>query len=111
MCSAQEQTLSQVKDSHDSAMHVNEDTVSRRLGASNKTCLYFIIATLVVLLIFALATIMVLVVQRTGAERPPVQKQHSHAPSVTGREFPDQGTSVDSAADPATEGIAKPIRT
>ncbi|XP_035747923.1 tumor necrosis factor ligand superfamily member 8 isoform X2 [Egretta garzetta] len=80
MSSAQEQTLFQVKDSHESAMHVNEGTVSRRLGATSKTCLYFIIATLGVLLIFALATIMVLVVQRM-------------------------------AADPATEGIAKPIRT
>lgn len=65
MCSAQEQTLFQVKDSHESAMHENEDTVSRRLGATNKTSLYFTIATLVVLLVFALATIMVLVVQRT----------------------------------------------
>lgn len=65
MGSAQEQTLFQVKDSHESAMHVNEDSVSRRLGATNKTCLYFIIATLVALLVFALATIMVLVVQRT----------------------------------------------
>ncbi|NXS52114.1 TNFL8 factor, partial [Brachypteracias leptosomus] len=79
-CSAQEQTLFRVKDSHESAMHVNEDTVSRRLGATNKTCLYFIIATLVVLLVFALATIMVLLIQRK-------------------------------AADPAMEGIAKPIRT
>ncbi|XP_054704380.1 tumor necrosis factor ligand superfamily member 8 isoform X2 [Grus americana] len=68
MCSAQEQTLFQVKDSHESAMHVNEDAVSRRLGATNKTCLYFIIATLVALLVFALATIMVLVVQRTAAD-------------------------------------------
>ncbi|XP_039576112.1 tumor necrosis factor ligand superfamily member 8 [Passer montanus] len=65
MCQEQEQTLAQVKDSHESAMNVNEDTVSRRLGATNKTCLYFIIATLAVLLVFALATIMVLVVQRT----------------------------------------------
>ncbi|NWZ51922.1 TNFL8 factor, partial [Haliaeetus albicilla] len=64
-CSAQEQTLFQVKDSHESAMHENEDTVSRRLGATNKTSLYFTITTLVVLLVFALATIMVLVVQRT----------------------------------------------
>ncbi|KAK2535105.1 tumor necrosis factor ligand superfamily member 8 [Columba livia] len=80
MGSAQEQTLFQVKDSHESAMNVNEDSVSRRLGATNKTCLYFIIATLVALLVFALATIMVLVVQRT-------------------------------TADPAVEGIAKPIRT
>ncbi|XP_068770858.1 tumor necrosis factor ligand superfamily member 8 isoform X2 [Struthio camelus] len=61
-------------------MHITEDTVSRRLGATNKTCLYFIIATLVALLVFALATIMVLVFQKT-------------------------------AADPATEGVAKPIRT
>ncbi|NXA83427.1 TNFL8 factor, partial [Thryothorus ludovicianus] len=78
-CQAQEQTLSQV-DSHESAMNVNEDAVSRRLGATNKVCLYFIIATLGALLVFALATIMVLVVQRT-------------------------------VADPATEGIKKPIKT
>ncbi|NWH60680.1 TNFL8 factor, partial [Geococcyx californianus] len=64
-CSAQEQALFQVKNSHESAMHGNGDTVSRRLGATNKKCLYFIIATLAVLLVFALATIMVLVVQRT----------------------------------------------
>ncbi|NXJ61840.1 TNFL8 factor, partial [Rostratula benghalensis] len=64
-CSAQERTLFQVKDSHESAMHVSEDTVSRRLGATNKTSLYFIIAALVALLVFAIATIMVLVVQRT----------------------------------------------
>uniref|UniRef100_A0A8C2YGN9 Uncharacterized protein n=1 Tax=Coturnix japonica TaxID=93934 RepID=A0A8C2YGN9_COTJA len=67
-CLAQEQTLFQMKDSHESAMHVNEDTVSRRLGATNKTFLYFIIATLVALLVFALATIMVLVIRRTAAD-------------------------------------------
>ncbi|NWV03088.1 TNFL8 factor, partial [Ptilonorhynchus violaceus] len=77
---AQERTLSQVKRSQGSAMNVNEDHVPRGPGATNKTCLYFIIATLVALLVFALATIMVLVVQRT-------------------------------AADPAMEGIKKPIRT
>ncbi|NWT37268.1 TNFL8 factor, partial [Chroicocephalus maculipennis] len=60
-CSAQEQTLFQEKHSHESAMHVNEDTVSRRLGATNKKCLYSIIATLFALLVFAIATIMVLV--------------------------------------------------
>ncbi|NXF26001.1 TNFL8 factor, partial [Rhodinocichla rosea] len=79
-CQEREQTLSQVKDLHESAMNVTEDTDSRRLGATNKVCLYFIIATLGVLLVFALATIMVLVVQRTEA-------------------------------DPAMEGIKKPIRT
>ncbi|NWH81851.1 TNFL8 factor, partial [Piaya cayana] len=77
-CSAQE--LFHLKDSHESAMRENEDTISRRLGATNKTCLHLVIATLVVFLVFALATIMVLVVQRT-------------------------------APDPATEGIAKAIRT
>ncbi|NWZ36412.1 TNFL8 factor, partial [Brachypodius atriceps] len=79
-CQAQEQTLSQEKDSHESAMNVNEDTVPRRLGATNRVCLYFIIAILGALLVCALATIMVLVVQRT-------------------------------VADPAMEGIKKPIRT
>ncbi|XP_066188567.1 tumor necrosis factor ligand superfamily member 8 [Sylvia atricapilla] len=68
MCQPPEQTLSQEKDSHESAMNVNEDTVSRRLGATNRVCLYFIIAVLSALLIFALATIMVLVVQRTAAD-------------------------------------------
>ncbi|XP_025905309.1 tumor necrosis factor ligand superfamily member 8 [Nothoprocta perdicaria] len=80
MCSAEEQNLFQVKDSHVSAMHVTEDTIPRRLRATNKMCLYFIIAALVALLVFTLATIMVLVIQRT-------------------------------AVDPATEGVAKPIRT
>ncbi|NWH96514.1 TNFL8 factor, partial [Aegithalos caudatus] len=79
-CQAQEQTLSQEKDSRESAMNVNEDTLSRRLGATNRVRLYFIIAILGALLVFALATIMVLVVQRT-------------------------------VADPAVEGIKKPIRT
>ncbi|NWV42794.1 TNFL8 factor, partial [Grantiella picta] len=64
-CQEQEQTVCQVKDSHESAMNVNEDSVSRRPGDTNKVCLYFIIAILGVLLVFALATIMVLVVQRT----------------------------------------------
>ncbi|NXF77946.1 TNFL8 factor, partial [Sclerurus mexicanus] len=67
-CQVQEQTVFQVKDSHESAMNVNEDTVSRRLGATNKIYLYFIIATLAALLVFALATIMVLVVQRTAPD-------------------------------------------
>ncbi|NXL00268.1 TNFL8 factor, partial [Mesembrinibis cayennensis] len=88
-CSAQEQTLFQVKDSHESAMHVNEDTVSRRLGATNKTCLYLIIATLVALLVFALATIMVLVVQRTHFT---VQKNQEWSLNLL---FPSGNTSED----------------
>ncbi|KAM4760877.1 tumor necrosis factor ligand superfamily member 8 [Cyanocitta cristata] len=86
MCQAQEQTLSQVKDSHESAMNVNEDTVPRRLGVTNKVCLYFIIATLGVLLVFALATIMVLVVQRT-ADDPAVEGIKK--PIRTGNTFED----------------------
>ncbi|NXK89048.1 TNFL8 factor, partial [Formicarius rufipectus] len=61
---AQEQAFFRVKDSRESAMPVNEGAVSR-FGATNKVRLYFIIATLVALLVFALATVMVLVVQRT----------------------------------------------
>ncbi|NWV66962.1 TNFL8 factor, partial [Malurus elegans] len=64
-CRGQKLTASQVKDSQESAMDVGEGAVPRRLGATNKTCLYFIIAILSALLVFALATIMVLVVQRT----------------------------------------------
>ncbi|NXQ06340.1 TNFL8 factor, partial [Vidua macroura] len=85
-CQEQEQTLSQVKDSHESAMNVNEDTVPRRLGATNKVCLYSIIATLGVLLVFALATIMVLVVQRKVAD--PVM-EGIKKPIKTGNTFED----------------------
>uniref|UniRef100_A0A8C8SPQ3 TNF superfamily member 8 n=1 Tax=Pelusios castaneus TaxID=367368 RepID=A0A8C8SPQ3_9SAUR len=46
------------------AMNVTEDAVSRRLSASHKTYFYFTTASLTVCLVFALATIMVLIVQR-----------------------------------------------
>ncbi|NXG50842.1 TNFL8 factor, partial [Psilopogon haemacephalus] len=62
---AQERAVCQLKDSHESAMDVSEDSVARRLEATNKTCLHFIIATLAALLVFALAIIMVLVIQKT----------------------------------------------
>ncbi|NXY19789.1 TNFL8 factor, partial [Atrichornis clamosus] len=85
-CQAQEQTVFQVKDSHDSAMNGNEDTVSRRPGATNKTCLYFIISTLVVLLVFALATIMVLVYKR---KRKNGQEQSVNLLFSSGNTFED----------------------
>uniref|UniRef100_A0A8C0IW32 TNF superfamily member 8 n=1 Tax=Chelonoidis abingdonii TaxID=106734 RepID=A0A8C0IW32_CHEAB len=47
-----------------SAMTMTEASVSRRLNASNKTYFYFTTASLTVCLVFALATIMVLIVQR-----------------------------------------------
>ncbi|NXG24646.1 TNFL8 factor, partial [Grallaria varia] len=85
-CQAQEQTVFQVKDSHESAMNVNEDAVSKRLGATNKIYLYFIIATLAALLVFALATIMVLVVQRTA---PDPAMEGIKNPIRTGNTFED----------------------
>ncbi|NXM36032.1 TNFL8 factor, partial [Oxyruncus cristatus] len=85
-CQAQEQTVVQVKDSHESAMNGSEDTVSRRPGGTNRIHLYFIIATLVALLVFALATIMVLVVQRTA---PDPAMEGIQKPIRTGNTFED----------------------
>ncbi|NXO86458.1 TNFL8 factor, partial [Sitta europaea] len=102
-CQAQEQTFSQVKDSHESAMNVNEDAVSRRLGATNKVCLYFIIATLAALLIFALATIMVLVVQRTEAD--PAMEGIKN-PIRTGNTFEDYLRILQSAIKRAKGAVA-----
>ncbi|XP_032653789.1 tumor necrosis factor ligand superfamily member 8 [Chelonoidis abingdonii] len=70
MCSSPEKTLFQVNDSHEAAMTMTEASVSRRLNASNKTYFYFTTASLTVCLVFALATIMVLIVQRKGLAPP-----------------------------------------
>ncbi|NXM00483.1 TNFL8 factor, partial [Tyrannus savana] len=85
-CQAQEQTVVRVKDSHESAMNGSEETVSRRLGGTNRIYLYFIIATLVALLVFALGTIMVLVVQRTA---PDPAMEGIKKPIRTGNTFED----------------------
>ncbi|NWT01482.1 TNFL8 factor, partial [Mionectes macconnelli] len=85
-CQAQEQTTVQAKDSHKSAMNGNGDAVSRRLEGTNRIYLYFIIATLVALLVFALATIMVLVVQRTA---PDPAMEGIKKPIRTGNTFED----------------------
>uniref|UniRef100_A0A674K6B7 TNF superfamily member 8 n=1 Tax=Terrapene triunguis TaxID=2587831 RepID=A0A674K6B7_9SAUR len=61
MCSSPEQTFFQANDSHEAAMAMTEDGVSRRLSATNKTYFYFTTASLTVCLVFALATIMVLI--------------------------------------------------
>ncbi|XP_006137258.2 tumor necrosis factor ligand superfamily member 8 [Pelodiscus sinensis] len=66
MCSSQEQTFFQVNDSHEADMTMTEEAVSRRLSAINKTYFYFTTASLAVCLVFALATIMVLIIQRKG---------------------------------------------
>uniref|UniRef100_A0A8C0IW10 TNF superfamily member 8 n=1 Tax=Chelonoidis abingdonii TaxID=106734 RepID=A0A8C0IW10_CHEAB len=70
MCSSPEKTLFQVNDSHEAAMTMTEASVSRRLNASNKTYFYFTTASLTVCLVFALATIMVLIVQRKVNSKP-----------------------------------------
>ncbi|XP_034649558.1 tumor necrosis factor ligand superfamily member 8 isoform X1 [Trachemys scripta elegans] len=70
MCSSPEQTFFQANDSHEAAMAMTEDGVSRRLSATNKTYFYFTTASLTVCLVFALATIMVLIVQRKGLAPP-----------------------------------------
>ncbi|XP_029816410.1 tumor necrosis factor ligand superfamily member 8 [Manacus vitellinus] len=86
MCQAQEQAVVQVRDSRESAMHGNEGAVPRRLGGTNRIYLYFIIATLVALLVFALATIMILVVQRTA---PDPAMEGIKKPIRTGNTFED----------------------
>uniref|UniRef100_A0A452GT13 THD domain-containing protein n=1 Tax=Gopherus agassizii TaxID=38772 RepID=A0A452GT13_9SAUR len=70
MCSSLEKTLFQVNDSPEAAMTMTEASVSRRLSASNKTYFYFTTASLTVCLVFALATIMVLIIQRKGLAPP-----------------------------------------
>ncbi|XP_019396646.1 PREDICTED: tumor necrosis factor ligand superfamily member 8 [Crocodylus porosus] len=66
MCSPQEQTFFQVNDSHEAAIKMTEDSVSRRPMATDKSYFYFTTAFLSVCLVFALATIMILIVQKTG---------------------------------------------
>uniref|UniRef100_A0A7M4F2B6 TNF superfamily member 8 n=1 Tax=Crocodylus porosus TaxID=8502 RepID=A0A7M4F2B6_CROPO len=65
MCSPQEQTFFQVNDSHEAAIKMTEDSVSRRPMATDKSYFYFTTAFLSVCLVFALATIMILIVQKT----------------------------------------------
>ncbi|XP_001368238.2 tumor necrosis factor ligand superfamily member 8 [Monodelphis domestica] len=64
MSSVPRQTSLQLNASLEAAMNVSEGTVTRQLRATSRTYYYFTTATLVLCLIFSLATIMVLVVQR-----------------------------------------------
>ncbi|CAM4665126.1 tumor necrosis factor ligand superfamily member 8 [Caretta caretta] len=70
MCSSPEQTFFPVNDSHEAAMNMTEAGVPRRLRATNKRYFYFTTASLTVCLVFALATVMVLIVQRKGLAPP-----------------------------------------
>ncbi|XP_051835473.1 tumor necrosis factor ligand superfamily member 8 [Antechinus flavipes] len=65
MSSVPRQTsLHQLNASLEAAMNVSEGTVTSQLRATSRTYFYFTTATLVLCLIFTLATIMVLVVQK-----------------------------------------------
>ncbi|XP_074067846.1 tumor necrosis factor ligand superfamily member 8 [Macrotis lagotis] len=60
----QQTSLHQMNASLEAAMNVSEGTVTSQLRTTSRTYFYFITATLVLCLIFSLATIMVLVVQK-----------------------------------------------
>lgn len=67
-----QQALNSVAPSQDTAMHVPAGSVASHLGTTSRSYFYFITATLALCLIFAVATIMVLVVQRTDSiSNPP----------------------------------------
>ncbi|XP_074871954.1 tumor necrosis factor ligand superfamily member 8 [Carettochelys insculpta] len=66
MCSSQELTFIQVNESHEAAMNATEEAASRRISTTTRTYFYFTTASLTVCLVFALTTIMVLIVQRKG---------------------------------------------
>ncbi|XP_076999828.1 tumor necrosis factor ligand superfamily member 8 [Tamandua tetradactyla] len=61
------QTLNRVAPFRDPAMHGPSDSVSSHLGSPIRSYFYFTTATLALSLVFAVATIMVLVVQRTDS--------------------------------------------
>ncbi|XP_049630173.1 tumor necrosis factor ligand superfamily member 8 [Suncus etruscus] len=60
-----QQALHRVAPSQDTTMHVPAASDTGHLGSTSRSCVFFTTATLALCLIFAMATIMVLVVQRT----------------------------------------------
>ncbi|XP_037348184.1 tumor necrosis factor ligand superfamily member 8 [Talpa occidentalis] len=67
MDSSLQQALNGVAPSQDTAMHVPAGSVTSHLGTTGRSYFYLTTVSLAVCLIFAVATIMVLVVQRTGS--------------------------------------------
>ncbi|XP_004712640.1 tumor necrosis factor ligand superfamily member 8 [Echinops telfairi] len=61
------EVFNSVAPSQDTAMHVPEGSVTSHWGTVSRNYFYFTTATLALCLIFAVATIMVLVVQKTGS--------------------------------------------
>ncbi|XP_027723674.1 tumor necrosis factor ligand superfamily member 8-like [Vombatus ursinus] len=70
----QQTSLHQLNASLGAAMNVSEGTVTSHLRATSRTYFYFTTATLVLCLIFTLATIMVLVVQKKEPIPQPPEK-------------------------------------
>lgn len=60
-----QQALNQVAPAQDAAMHVPAGSVASHLGTTSRSYFYFTTVTLALCLVFAVATIMVLVVQKT----------------------------------------------
>lgn len=59
-----QQALNRVAPSQDTAMHVPEGSVASHLGTTSRGYFYFTTTVLALCLVFAVATIMVLVVQK-----------------------------------------------
>ncbi|KAK2120211.1 hypothetical protein P7K49_001597 [Saguinus oedipus] len=72
-----QQALTGMAPPEDTAMHVPAGSVASHLGTTSRSYLYFTTATLALCLVFTVATIMVLVVQRTKLGRH--KKQHIEA--------------------------------
>lgn len=69
-----QQTLNQVAPAQDAAMHVPAGSVASHLGTTSRSYFYFTTVTLALCLVFAVATIMVLVVQKTDSIPDPPGK-------------------------------------
>ncbi|XP_032721601.1 tumor necrosis factor ligand superfamily member 8 isoform X2 [Lontra canadensis] len=62
-----QQALTGVAPSRDTAMHVPAGSVASHLGTTSRGYFYFTTTTLALCLVFAVATIMMLVVQKTDS--------------------------------------------
>ncbi|XP_004269343.1 tumor necrosis factor ligand superfamily member 8 [Orcinus orca] len=71
-----QRALNPLAPSQDTAMHVPAGSVTSHLGATSRSYFYFTTASLALCLVFAVATIMVLVVQKTDSIPNPPGKFH-----------------------------------
>lgn len=66
-----QQAFNRMAPAQDTAMHVPAGSVASHLGTTSRSYIYFTMATLALCLVFAVATIMVLVVQKTDSISTP----------------------------------------